>query len=105
MPNSPEERRNGASKQPFPQAEPRQQTQIVAHPKVPTADAEEGEEPDCQELQADGGLGQPGEPSVQGPQKIHTGPQQRAPENTAQKPPPDQPRGHPRNPRFRRGSS
>ncbi len=105
MPKSPEERRSGPAEQPLPEGCARQQTQIVAHPQVPPADAEEGEEPGCQELQADGGLAQPGEPSVQGPQKIHPGPQQHAAEDTAQEPLPDQPRGHPRNPRFRRGSS
>lgn len=105
MPNSAEERRCGAPKQPLPQEKACQHSPIVAHPQIPPADAEEGEEPGRQELQADGSLAQPGEPGAQGPQRIHSGPQQHAAQKAPQEPPPDQCRGHVRNPRFRRGSS
>ena len=105
MPKSPEERRNSPAEQPLPQEKSRHHSPKVAHPQVPTADAEEGEEPDQQQLQTDGGLAQPGESAVQGPQRIHPGSQHHAAQKAPQEPPPDQCRGHERNPRFRRGSS
>ena len=105
MPNSAEERRCGAPEQPLPQEKACQHGHIVAHPQVTPADAEEGEEPGRQELQADGGLAQPRKAGPQGPQGIHTWPQYHTAQKAPQEPPPDQCRGHVRNPRFRRGSS
>ena len=105
MPKSPEQSRKSAAETPFPQEKARDQAQIIAHPQVPPADAEEGEEPAKRQLQTEDELAKDGKPAVQGPQKIQTWPQQHAAEQAAQKPPEDQRRAHGRKPRFRRGSS
>ena len=105
MPKSTEQSRKCAAETPFPQGKSRDHAQKIAHPQVSPADAEEGEEPANRQIQTDECLRQTGETAVQGPQKVHTGPQQCAAEHAAQQPHGRQRRSQDRNPRLRRGSS
>lgn len=105
MPKIAEERRNSAAEEPLPQYKSCQQSQIVADPQIPPADAEEGKEPAKKQLHADDSLAQTGQSGTKGPETIHRGSQCHAAQEAAQKPLPDQSGRHRRRPRFRRGSS
>lgn len=105
MPKTPEEPGNSPAEALLPEEKSCSQPQIIAHPQVSTADAEEGKKPAQQQLQTDHGLAQQGVSSVEGPEKVHSGTQQHSAEDTAQEPTGGQGRGQRRSPRFGRGSS
>ena len=104
MPKNPEECRKGSAEEPLPEQKPRSKPHRVAHPQIPSADAEKGKEPAYQQLKADDRLAQQGEPSVKGSKKIHGRAQGHTAEKAAQESAPDQARRHRSSPRFRRGS-
>ena len=104
MPKTAEEHRCHGAEEPLPQGKTRHHRQIPAQPQLRPADAEEGEQPAEEQLQANAYAGQDGEPPAQGAQKIDGGTQHKAAQKAPQQPLPDHRRGQSRNPRFRPGS-
>ena len=104
MPQTGKKGRYRPSKEPFPQTKSQAHRQIVPQLKISPAQAEGGKKPRSQQKAAEQQLRQPGEPPMDGAQKIHPRSQQRARQKAPQQPGQEYTRGHERHRPLRLGS-